>query len=316
MTDHICSDHDVIDLLLRTGHLAYPFGSPQELPKEAALPLTHPTVEKAVASYQDFMSECLDPLCLRHHGRPAKHDGVIGAATRVLFAQPRCGCEDYGDKVQPAIGTGSWKGCHDVGDFHAATVYVDDRGLPGFLRPVWDKVWDRTAAAYDEIGLRFTRVPEEGDSNTTISFVPRAPGWIGLAVVGQNESCNSHIWAKFLATYNPDDTVGFWTELVMHELGHNACLQHSRGGIMNPSIMRGLPPSWIDDPSESILRKLYGGEPVGGDDPPDDPDDPPIPGTVQVVGGHGEVKVTDGRRDAAGKLIEFGLPIDILPRAT
>ncbi len=259
-------NQETIKLLLRTGHLCFPFGERQEVPKETLdLPLTHSVIERALASYQDFMIECLDPLCLTHHGRPARANGVSGPATVDLLNLPRCGCCDYGEEVQAAIGTGSWKGCHDVGDFHAATVYVHEEQIPTFLQPVFEKVWDRCAAAYAEIGLKWIRTKDSDAANTDFSFVSRSNGWIGLAIVGQGESCSSEIWCKFLATYNPDDTVGYWTELVMHELGHNASLQHSRGGIMNPSIMRGLPASWIGDPSESILKRLYGGVPIPDD---------------------------------------------------
>jgi hypothetical protein len=55
----------------------------------------------------------------------------------------------------------------------------------------------------------------------------------------------------------------------MHELGHNAGLDHSRGGVMNPSIVSGLAPSWAGDPSEPILNRYYGGEPI---------EQPPVPG--------------------------------------
>lgn len=259
------TDREIIQLLFDTGHMSHPFGDRSGLaaPKAALdVPLTDPRFERALASYQDFMIECLDPLCLQHHGRPARANGMRGPATDDLFKLPRCGCCDYGENVQAATGTGSWKGCHDVGDFHAATAYIDDQYMPSFLKPVWDKVWERSAAAYAEIGLRWTRVGDRGEANTIISFERGRKSWIGLAVVGQNESCTSTIWAQFLASYNPDDTVAMWTELVMHELGHNASLQHSRGGVMNPSIVRGLPASWKDDPSEPILRRLYGGEPV------------------------------------------------------
>ena len=50
----------------------------------------------------------------------------------------------------------------------------------------------------------------------------------------------------------------------MHELGHNAGLQHTRGGVMSPSIVHGLPSSWKGDPSRSVLARYYGGEPIPG----------------------------------------------------
>lgn len=271
---HICSDNEIITTLSNTGHLRHPFGHPQDVPRDVfELPLTHQIIEKGLASYQDFMAVCLDPLCMHHHGRPAQHTGVIGPATRDLLAQPRCGCCDYGEDVAAATGTGSWSGCHDVGDFHAATVYVDESGMPGFLRPLFQNVWDNVVASYAALGLQFTRVDDYESGNIAMSFVRRAPGWIGLAVVGSDQSCGSQIWCRYLSTYKPSDVVTEWTTLVKHEFGHNAGLHHTRGGVMNPGIINGLPVSWKGDPSEAVLNKKYGGKPIAPEPP-----DPPTPG--------------------------------------
>lgn len=279
------TDEQIIDLLFQTGHLLHPFGSPQEVPPFAGnLPLTHPAIEQAVRSYQDFMVQDLEPLVMAHYSRPARLDGVTGPATRELFDLPRCGCADYGEDVQPMIGTGSWKGCHGVGEFHAATMYVDRRNMPKFWEPIFDEVWNSAAAAYAEIGFRWTLTDDKASANTVLSWEPGRKPWIGLAVVGNNEQCNSPaIWLKLLASYQPDNVVAMETELLMHEEGHNLSLQHSRGGIMNPSIMRGLAPTWKGDPSESILRRLYGGEPVGGPTPPPRPPPPPMPGPTDLL---------------------------------
>lgn len=298
------TDEQIIQLLFDTGHLQFPFGERQAIQANSdalALPLTNPFIERAMASYHDFMSECLDPLCIKHHGRPARANGVYGPATAELVKLPRCGHPDYGEEIHPhdvqaAIGSGSWAGCHGVGDFHAAKAFIDDKYMPSFLKPVWDEVWDKSAAAYAEIGLRWTRTEDREEANTIVSFERGRKSYIGLAIVGQNESCGSTIWAKFLASYNPSETVAMWTELVLHELGHNSSLQHTRGGIMNPSIMRGLAPTWIGDPSESILRRLYGGKPVGVPVPePPTPPTPPIPPGTDLLPPEGIiVQMPDG----------------------
>ncbi len=263
------TDREIVELLERTGHLEWPFGKQQRIPDEVwdfkvNRPLRHPAIEAAIGSYQDFLCECLDPLCMKHHGRPAKHDGQLGPATMDLMAIPRCGCPDYGPNVQSAMGNGSWKGCHGIGDFHAAMVEINRDGMPGFLEPAWEEVWARVVEAYDDIGLRWT-LTAHGEANVSMSFVSRSRGWIGLAVVGQNESCSSQIWAKFLSTYKPADIVNEWSTLIMHELGHNAGLNHTRGGVMSPSIVNGLPASWKGDPSRPVLARYYGGEPIPGD---------------------------------------------------
>ena len=92
---------------------------------------------------------------------------------------------------------------------------------------------------------------------------------IGLAIVGRGQSCRTSIWAKFDPGYQPANVVREWTSLVKHELGHNMGLSHSQGGVMNPSIIAGLPVSWRGDPSEPILSRWFGGKPV-----PTDPQGP------------------------------------------
>ena len=264
------TDQEIIQLLENTGHLGWPLGSASGmvLTDIGCRSLGQPAVARAVASYQDFMLPDLDRFCLKHHGRPAHADGKPGPATYELFAQPRCGCPDYGPNVAAATGNGSWAGCHGVGGYHAAKIHVYRENMPGFLVPHWEEVLERAIASFAKIGLRFIRAERPGAANITVTFETRSRGWIGLAIVGSNQSCGTTIWAKFLATYQPKDTVEMWTELVMHELGHNAGLQHSRGGIMNPSIIYGLPATWIGDPSEPILNRMYGGEPVPGSAPP------------------------------------------------
>lgn len=267
------TDSEILALLKLTGHLDYPFGELKEV-LDSDLQLTQPLVEHAIASYQDFHVAALDCACLDEHSRPARCNGEIGPATRKVMAARICGCEDYGAKVQPVVGTGSWKECHGIGKFHSATVYVHEEDMPSFLKPKFEEIWERVVGAYDEIGLRFTRVKSLAGANIDFQFVNRGAGWIGLAIVGQRQSCASQIWCRYVKTWKPSDIVVGWTELIIHELGHNTGLQHSRGGFMNASLLIGGEPTWAGDPSESILRRLYGGVPIPGDDPPMPPGPP------------------------------------------
>lgn len=167
---------------------------------------------------------------------------------------------------EPLIGSGNWPGCHGAENYHAATVYIDFRRRPDYVTRNWAEIWRRVVAAYGAIGLKLIEIKDDQAANLHLQWVLNSSGWIGLAIIGRDLKCNDHIWAKFLAPYKGGETdeeiTNQWTTLVLHEIGHNCGLPHSRGGIMSPSIVKGLPPTWVGDPSESILRRWYGGKPV------------------------------------------------------
>jgi hypothetical protein len=275
----------IISFLKMTGHWQYPNGKEQEVvdgPFSQAIQTTQ--AQKAIASFQSFEAQLMDNLCMKIHGRPAQFDGEIGPATEMAMDVPRCGHPDYGPNIQAATGNGSWAHCHNIGDFHAATIYIHENQIPSFVKPVFNDVWSRVTNAYADIGLQYIK-SESTDANIDMSFVSRSNGWIGLAIVGQGQSCSSSIWCRFLATYQPNNVLNEWTTLLMHELGHNAGLSHSRNGIMNPSIIQGLAPTWIGDPSEQILKNYYGGKPIN---------QPPIPPNVKKYWTHIGYKDNEG----------------------
>lgn len=202
------------------------------------------------------------------------------------------------DLAQPAIGVGNWKGCHGIGNFHCAIVKVNQAGLPSFLKPVFLEVLKRVQQAYAEVGLLFRFTSLEGQdlltgenvgsqSNTNMSFVSSSDGWIGLAILGNNQGCQDTIWCKFLNTYQGGNSaeaiITQWVTLIKHELGHNCGRNHTNGGVMNPSLVNGLPTLWVPgDPSTSWLKAQFGGVPVpipgggggsGNPNPPKPPDD-------------------------------------------
>jgi hypothetical protein len=285
---------EILNFLEWTGHLEYPNGVKQTLP-DGPFHTAIRSVEalKAVASFQAFEAEQLDRLCLKMHGRAARIDGEIGPATEALMDIPRCGHPDYGLDVQAATGSGSWPNCHGIGDFHAAKVFVNVDQIPDFLQPYWNEVFARCQASYMDIGHKWILTEDEGEANTTVSFVRPNGQWIGLAILGQQETCTSQIWAKFDHGYQPSNIVSEWTTLLEHELGHNAGLSHSRGGIMNPSIVQGLAPTWRGDPSEPILVNYFGGIPIEA---------PPI---------SGEYYTHQGFKSNLGRTIWVQLPVPI-----
>jgi hypothetical protein len=305
------SDHEVIDRLWAYGHFnnpAFPNTlniTQVDLPR---LKITDPEVVQAVASAQSFMAGTLDELTLKHYMRPSIADGDVGYATRELLMIERCGHPDYGylddngNIVRTSVpahmaqGVGNWRGCYGVGAFHAVRIRVNDSNLPAFLRPHWPEVQRRVAAAYAEVGLRIIwDNSQPGDIE--VSFVRSSTGWIGLAILGGNgRGCGtSPIWAKFLADYkggnSAESIITQWTTLVKHELGHNCGLEHTRGGVMNSSIVNGLQISWKGDPHWQTLVRKFGGVPLPGGTPG------PGPGPLPPIGTPVPRLTTDGHID-------------------
>lgn len=285
---------EVIKFLHAYGHLEFPFGHQQDIPSDLSkLTLQDEVVREALRSHQSFDYGYVRAVKV-HHGRQRQlvPDGDIGPATIEMLQTARCGCPDYAaaHDADEAVGSGSWKGCHGIGNFHAAKIHVTN-SPPDFLAPHWDTVKRRVVQAYEEIGLRWMFDAPQGGHQTELTFADRSDGWIGLAIVGQGETCTSQpIWLKLLKTYrggnSAEQIIIQWTTLTKHELGHNCGLGHSRGGVMNPSIVDGLPISWVGDQSESLLRRKFGGERVPGNspDPGPGPGPGPFPGDIEIDG--------------------------------
>ena len=240
---------------------------------------------------------------LDQHGRGPTFDGVIGPAIEAMVSEEngRCPAPDFApppgasfafddpdlqlvvermqlDAVEmAAFGSGNWKGCHNVGEFHSASIGVNTSGLPTFLQGVFKQVLTNVQRAYAGVGLLFRFIKDgqdmlsgesfSGQINSDMSFVGNSSGWIGLAIVGQGETCGGKIWCKFLNTYRGGSDnasiITQWTTLLKHELGHNCGRSHTNGGVMNPSIVNGLPTEWAsNDPSTAWLKGQFGGVPV------------------------------------------------------
>lgn len=290
----------------------------EDLPQLTA---SDPVVIAALRSFSQSDAHRYTEGVLSLHGRTPNFDGELGPAMQwfVTASQDRCSVPDFAppigtspsfsgkfveavalrmqsDLAMPAQGSGGWAGCHGVGNFHCAIARWDVSRKPAHLSDDrFRRVLKSVQKAYAEIGLLWRFVDaqmrdllngEDLDGmsvNTDCSFVRSSDGWIGLAIVGRNETCQSRIWAKFLNTFTGGTgdaaIVNQWFSLVAHELGHNCGRSHSNGGIMNPSLIRGLPMTWLGDPSERWMRQQFGGQPVvipGEPDPGPNPPGPPV----------------------------------------
>jgi len=276
-----------------------------------------PVVIRALMSLSKMDPARYTEEVLKAHGRLPDFDGELGPAMEAFVQLGRCPVPDHSpppgvvfafddpdiqrvvermqdNQSEPAQGSGGWAGCHGVGNFHSAMIRVNPFGMPSFLRPLFPEVIKRVQYSYAGVGLLLRFVDQSktdllvggalsGTVNSEMSFVSNSSGWIGLAIVGQNERCDSTIWCKFLSTYQggstPEQIIQQWVTLIKHEIGHNTGRGHTPGGVMNSSIVNGLPTEWaVNDPSTNWMKQQFGGVPVpipGGG---------PSPGPVPPVG--------------------------------
>jgi hypothetical protein len=257
-----------IELLYVYGHFHHPAMPNGWNVGPAVFDLLKPddrAVRDAVASFQDFNGLSVT--------------GDLGPATLELLGAERCAVPDYPDPTA-AVGTGSWpQPCQKGG----VKFNVDLSRCP---QP--DQVEELLAGcmkAYADVGVRLVRVEPSAGANINVLWQVLAGSTIGLAEYN-GESCGDNVFCKL----DP----GYWPNLrqvqclLLHEWGHNMNLQHTRGGIMNPSIIsvdefNGWQ-TFRDDPSVPVLRRYFGGEPLDPVTPPPPPPPTPGPGPIIPVG--------------------------------
>lgn len=309
-----------IRILWETGRL---FEVPQS--QLGTLNLRDQIVIDALIDLTKFHEEQFTRRSLEHHNRLPVFDGQVGPATDDLLHKDiltRCPVPDYAppkgvvfqfddpalqevvlamQQAEPALGVGNWKGCHSFDGVHCVSVLVNQANLPSHLQPVFLDVLRIVQKAYADVGLLIlfldaakkdllTGSIRDIGINIDMSFVRSSDGWIGLAIVGTNQGCSSRIWCRYLATYtgggSPATITQQWVSLIKHELGHNCGFMHTQGGVMNPSLINGLPHEWAaNDPTTPKLKQQFSGVPVpvpGQPKPDPKPDDPKPPSDIQA----------------------------------
>lgn len=256
---------------------------------------------------QEWRAEEYQQAALEAYGRGTTIDGKPGPATYAMMEMPRCGCPDYappraeGDGAIGAIGSGPWKGCHGVGEFHAAHWQYQNEPPAHMLKDAGDgetvftkvlrKVRQVNAKKgllcyYSGPGVIEEFHPKDMKSIQSKVSWTRGAGWIGLAIVGSGRlTCVNEIWVRYdnrwASSYDIENLILGLVLLKLHEQAHNEGLGHTRGGIMNPTLGLRTNPSWEGDVAEKWQRTQFGGVPVpipgDGDDPkpPPPPDDAP-----------------------------------------
>lgn len=264
---------------------------------ESSLAKLNPTDkvwQDAVRSIQSLDAN-LDALSERQHGRVAVADGNIGPATVSLMQLPRCGRPDYGgmpgDSEDPerATGSGAWPvpGCDPKAptNIHSVRVRMDTSKAPSKIKSYLKEVTENVERMSAEIGISCRHIMDDpsADAEHDVKWEFIRGGVIGYAYFPTPGTCRQTVVARLDTDYQPD--VQMFSLLATHEYqGHSLRLEHTRGGVMNPSIMR-VPLTWKGDPSFRTLQRYYGGEPIDrpDSDPPTDPDEPSSPVAIRGV---------------------------------
>ena len=250
-----------------------------------------------------------DPLVLAWHKRPPEFDGEIGPATKGLVQIPRCPLPDfppppgmhfaYDDPgIQAAVesmqraaamGSGSWPSCDpERTGVNSFRVRIDPSRMPSTINGYHKQALDAVVAAYAEMGcaLRYI-MAASGDCEIAKLFQSLAGSVIGWNEFPDPGTCNQTINGRLDTGYAPSD-YRYWANLECHETGHGVGLQHTRGHIMNPSILLVWPLSWKGGPSEASMRRYFGGEPLLPPGPAPVPAHPSVTGSLfgeQFAGG-------------------------------
>lgn len=208
------------------------------------------------------------------HGRAKPdYDGLPGPATYALLKVPRCPMPDHPPPIGArfyypnptlqksvesmqqvsATGSGSWqKGCHGDAKVHEVTVSYDLSNLSAKQKEWMPQIKAHNSMAVGAMGLRIIEVPV--GEKAMVRFFGKSYGGstIGMAQFN-NGSCTHSVFCTISPRYAPN--LRMVLILVMHEFGHTMNFSHSRGFIMNSSIL-DVPEFWVRrDSSGAIIYK-------------------------------------------------------------
>lgn len=311
-------EQKLIQHLWKTGHFWTPHEPDVQNIRQmdlTKLTLQDSVVKQAVRSFQQADIN-LDIVSAGLHRRLITPDGDVGPATIMIADHPyRCpmpdhapppgAAFDYGiPELNEAVrsyqeaktGTGSWPvGCDpNRPDVHSVVVAIDISNASAHQKGIMNDVLRYVEETEAEIGQAVRHVQDGSASRPQhdVKFQLIAGGVIGFAYFPQPNSCNQTVTARIDNSFNASLPV--LAELLTHEYkGHSDGLEHSRGGIMNPSI--GSPSkraSWISDPHETTKKRYFGGEPIPGPTPGPGPG--PDPGPPILYPGLDPIVVTVG----------------------
>lgn len=187
------------------------------------------------------------------------------------------------ETVDFATGSGSWPvpGCDPTRPLkakeHSVRVNLNTSRTPSNIKSYLDDSIKlcRACAAEQGLAVRWVLDGNVSDAEFDVQWESIAGNVIGYCYFPDPGTCNQKVTCRLDTNYDAGTIM--LANLMTHEyLGHGVGLQHTRGGIMNPSILRIDPLTWKGDVSESIYRRYFGGQPIDdGGSPPPPPTDPP-----------------------------------------
>lgn len=258
----------------------------------ARLTLDDAVVKDALRSWQ-LADANFDALAFLLHLRAVIADGDAGPVTAAMLDVPRCPMPDYppppgaafdfGDPGlnqavesmrAAAMGSGSWPSCDpDRPGVNSFRVRINTSRIPSTVQGYFDKALKAVVECYAEVGCALRYITgASGDCEIEKRFEALSGSVIGWNEFPQPNTCNQTISGRLDTGYAPSD-YRYWANLEAHETGHGVGLQHTRGHIMNPSILLIWPLSWKGGPSEASMNRYFGGLPIPV---PGDPVPPPL----------------------------------------
>jgi hypothetical protein len=173
------------------------------------------------------------------------------------------------------MGTGSWPlpGCDPQRtDVHSTVVKMTSSGASSHQKSLLKEILTLVEKCEAEMGQAVRHVVDSGVESFQhdVRFKSLFGSTIGYAYFPRPGICNQVVQAYIDNGFNPSAIT--LANLFVHEYkGHSDGLEHTRGGIMNPSIITISPLTWKGDKHENTKRRYFGGVPI-----------PPTPGPSPV----------------------------------
>ena len=239
--------------------------------------------KEAVESFQR-MDANTDVFGRHFHGRAIDPDGDIGPATKATMRLDRCNVPDH---IRAEAATALWphSGCDPKrpGE-HSVRINIDTTRASQHVLNYLEEALENVVRMTRELGVhvRFLLNDHEPFNNSEIHviFDRLAGSTIGMNELPPHSTCEQTLKGWIDIDYTPD--MPMFVRLGVHEWTvHGFGYGHIRGGIRNPSLLRG-PMTWEGDPGYAEILRDYGPA-IAEPEPPFPSPNPPQGGEVKLI---------------------------------